>query len=248
MTESPWSHLLLDARTPAGSDADGEYEEPRFGSIEVVGALLLLVSLQVIQVLLFRAGGSPDTMLGLEAETFRYFPTAITAYVVLVLTHRRGFSLGEFGFRRPRSWRPSVYAWAGAVLIGPAYAAVLLIAGIDTNGLGTAATFERYIDWLTRPSTLLLIFGVVILAPVVEEIIFRGLVYRAIRQRWAVLPAVVVTGIIFAAFHYDEARLIPLVFIGAFFAFAYERTGSLWGSIVAHAGLNAMVVAVTVLN
>ena len=141
-----------------------------------------------------------------------------------------------------------MYAWAGAVLIGPVYASLLLLTGLDTNGLSAAATFERYIDWLTRPSTLLLIAGIVVVAPVVEEIIFRGLVYRAIRQRWVVLPALIITGIVFAGFHYDQARLIPLVFIGAFFALAYERTGSLWGSIVPHAGLNAMVLVVTVAN
>jgi membrane protease YdiL (CAAX protease family) len=44
---------------------------------------------------------------------------------------------------------------------------------------------------------------------------------------------------VFAAFHLDVAQLIPLVLVGLLFAYAYERTGSLWCSVAPHAGLNA---------
>jgi membrane protease YdiL (CAAX protease family) len=80
--------------------------------------------------------------------------------------------------------------------------------------------------------------------PLLEEIIFRGLLFRGLRTRFRLVPALVVTGLLFAAFHMDPLRLVPLAIAGAAFAYAYERSGSIWPAIVAHAGLNAVWVTV----
>jgi membrane protease YdiL (CAAX protease family) len=69
-----------------------------------------------------------------------------------------------------------------------------------------------------------------------------------VRGRWPLFPALILAGLLFAAFHLDGARLVPLIVIGALFAYAYERSGSLWCSIVPHAGLNAMWLAVVVVG
>lgn len=201
----------------------------------------------LLQLTLHAAGVRPGRLLGLSAEAFRFFPTVLTAYVVLLLAWRRGMTLRHLGFVRPRSWRPALYAWAGAVMAGPVWAAAMLLLGLDPHGpYGGVIRAALPLEVLTRAPVLLWAFTIVVLAPVVEEVIFRALLYRGVRARWPLLPALLLTGLVFAAFHFDAARFVPLLLVGALLAWAYDRSGSLWASIVPHAGLNAMTLAVLV--
>lgn len=94
--------------------------------------------------------------------------------------------------------------------------------------------------------TALLVVGV---APVAEELLFRGLAYRALRNAMAPAIAAAVIGIGFGAIHYsgpDSAGVIvPLAVLGALFCLLYEWTGSLWPSIGLHVANNALALAVT---
>jgi membrane protease YdiL (CAAX protease family) len=230
---------------PDGSEqADALHWRP----VEIVGVLALLAALQILQAVLIP--GSLRDPIGLTAETARYFPTVLTAYVVLLLVWRRGMRPGALGFRRPRSWRPALYTWAAAVLVGPLYAGVLWLLGGDFTGLVAMPFLYGAIpvEALTRAPVLLWIASLVVLAPLVEEVIFRGLLFNGLRMRWPLAPALLITSLVFASFHFDEARLLPLILVGGLFAYSYERTGSLWGAIVPHAGLNAVALVVTLVR
>lgn len=97
---------------------------------------------------------------------------------------------------------------------------------------------------------LLGVFLAVVLAPVVEESFFRGIIQSALRRRlggpW---PAILLSSFIFAAIHVDWARvrgfevLLPLLALAVALGYLYERTGRLWPSIVTHAVFNAVNVA-----
>ena len=74
-------------------------------------------------------------------------------------------------------------------------------------------------------------------APVVEEIFFRGLVYRSLRNRLPVLPATLIAGAIFGAAHisvYHPSELPVLAVFGVIACQLYERTGSLLPGIALH--------------
>lgn len=196
--------------------------------------LSLLAALQVLQAALYLTsrGDFRGSVTGRLAADF--FPTVLTAATVLLLAGHRGMRYRDLGFVLPKSWRPALYAWAAAMVVGPAYALLLKLAGWESP-LASPASIALPSGTLAATA-----FSVVAVAPVVEEIIFRGVVFRGIRARWPLLPALMVTGLLFAGFHLSGPQLIPLAVIGALFSYAYERTGSLWSSIVAHAGLNAM--------
>lgn len=214
---------------------------------DIVLGLAALATLQVAQLLIVRGFGAPAEPLSFATTVLRVFPTVVTAYLVLLLAYRRGFRLNSLGFVRPRTWRPAVLAWFGAILAGPTY--VLIVSFLDRGqsalSFGTQASIDTRFGAFLQPGVLLWSISIVIVAPVVEEVIFRGLVFRALRTRWNFVPTLALTGLAFAAFHFDAATLPPLMVTGAFFAYAYERTGSLWGAIVPHAGLNALVLAAT---
>lgn len=76
-------------------------------------------------------------------------------------------------------------------------------------------------------------------APVVEEVVFRGILWPILRERgWGGRGALAV-GLFFALIHFNAAALIPLWFLGVFWVWLYERTGDLSAPILSHALFNA---------
>jgi uncharacterized protein len=85
---------------------------------------------------------------------------------------------------------------------------------------------------------LLLAFASVTLAPLVEEIAFRGLLYRAWERAWGWIPAMFLTSAAFAVYHHNFAS----AFIGSvIFVCLYRRTGTLLAPMIVHAVSNAFI-------
>ena len=78
----------------------------------------------------------------------------------------------------------------------------------------------------------------VVVAPITEEILFRGLIYPTLRRYLGPLGAISVSAGAFAVLHVHLPTLAPLFVIGFVLAYLYERTGSLTASIAAHAANN----------
>ncbi len=87
------------------------------------------------------------------------------------------------------------------------------------------------------------IFFVVLLAPILEEIFFRGFVYRILAKTWSVWFGSIVSAILFALFHFEFQSFIPLLILGLLLNFNYQRTGSLWTSICFHSMNNAIALS-----
>jgi membrane protease YdiL (CAAX protease family) len=80
----------------------------------------------------------------------------------------------------------------------------------------------------------------VIVAPFIEEIMFRGVLYGWLRSRFGALASMVTSALIFAAVHPQGALgVIPLTFIGVVLALLREWRGSLIAPMLAHACVNA---------
>ncbi|NLK50938.1 MAG: CPBP family intramembrane metalloprotease [Syntrophomonadaceae bacterium] len=80
-----------------------------------------------------------------------------------------------------------------------------------------------------------------ILAPISEEIYFRGFFYPFLRKHLGVGVALWGSALIFGALHLDLIRFIPLTLGGYGLAWIYQRTGSLYASIVAHSVWNTLM-------
>ena len=75
--------------------------------------------------------------------------------------------------------------------------------------------------------------------PMIEEIIFRGCLYRFLKARQTILVAQLVSAALFALLHDNLNSFLPLVFIGFILARIYESTGSIYKTIFFHALFNA---------
>jgi membrane protease YdiL (CAAX protease family) len=77
---------------------------------------------------------------------------------------------------------------------------------------------------------------IVILAPISEEICFRGMLYGGLRTKLGVLPAALIGGLIFGALHAltGITAVPPLIVFGFLLCLLYEKTGSIVPGIVLH--------------
>lgn len=83
-----------------------------------------------------------------------------------------------------------------------------------------------------------LVASATLVAPCSEELIFRAGIFRYVRTRLPRWAALLLPAFIFGAMHTNLASLAPLVALGVVFSLAYERTGRISTTIVAHALFN----------
>ncbi len=86
-------------------------------------------------------------------------------------------------------------------------------------------------------ATGVLLIGV---APVAEEIFFRGFLYQAFRNSYGVWPGAILSGLVFGVIHFEFFKLVQLAILGVILALLFERTRSLWPPIMLHAVNNTL--------
>ncbi len=83
-------------------------------------------------------------------------------------------------------------------------------------------------------------FTAIILAPLIEEILFRGILYRTGQQLGFPRLALFGSSLVFAAIHASLMTLVPLTVLAIIFARLYDHTNRLIAPIVAHSLFNAV--------
>ena len=99
---------------------------------------------------------------------------------------------------------------------------------------------------LGDPTAIGIVAGIVVIAPVCEEIVFRGYLWTGLRRLLPVTLAHVLTAAIFGLFHGWHYAL-PIALLGLLFGFLRARHDALLPAIYAHALHNGLTVAVTAL-
>jgi membrane protease YdiL (CAAX protease family) len=90
----------------------------------------------------------------------------------------------------------------------------------------------------------LIIFSAVIIAPICEEIIFRGYLYPIAKKFGGTFIGIVFSALVFTGGHGNVAAILPIFLLGAILAFVYEKTGSIWASIAIHFCYNSLTVII----
>lgn len=222
--------------------------EPARTDVVPRGALIgwaILVGAYIALAYAANAAGDPDP----DREVLYEWSTAAAAIVqyavmaAIVLALARRLTPATLGFRRPRSWA----AAAGLVVVS--YLAILAIAG----ALGTVldAGEEQGLvpdEWdPDRAAPFVANFAVVVLvAPFVEELVFRGLGYAAVRDAFGSLAAIVATAVTFGLAHGLLVAFPALAAFGLILGWLRRRTDSLYPCIVLHALFNGVVLIVAV--
>ena len=141
---------------------------------------------------------------------------------------------------RGANWRYAVFGALGTL----ALSVVVSQIGPEPEGM------KQVMELAQDPRKLLPSFvAFALLAPLVEELVFRGLLYGWLAGRWGAGVAVVGSTIAFAAAHVELAHVVLVLPLGLVFGCLRWRTGALWPSLVAHMANNGLaVVAATYLD
>jgi membrane protease YdiL (CAAX protease family) len=211
---------------------------------------ILLVSIYAGFFLLWLSAGFHDGTEKAMISTTARVTVAVVCFqgASLLLVH--GF-VREHGL----TWREAFglttrfkYAAAMGVVTGmvaiPVTGGLLLLSSFALETIGIEAPEQEAVQvlrasgaWLNR---LVLGITAIVLAPVAEELLFRGVLYPAIKQLGFPRLALWVSAALFGMIHGNLAALIPLTVFAVALAWLYERTDNLVAPVAAHMMFNTV--------
>lgn len=198
----------------------------------VLGVVLALVAGVMLAIPFTIVGNDGEGELttfgnvGVQAATelgFLLVPMALAAYYGAAGIGPILARLGVRGFRPGTALK-----WIGATIV-----AYLAFNAVYVAIFGEPQQEDIAEGFGAVPVQVLLI---VILAPLSEEICFRGMLYGGLRTRLAVVPAALLGGLVFGGLHAltGITAVPPLVVFGFLLCLLYEKTGSIVPGIVLH--------------
>ena len=179
---------------------------------------------------------------------------AVQLAVLTMLAHRRGSALfAAFGLTRIRASLGSWFTAASWVLlllfatrIGAwVWGVIAQAIGIDAPSAtdsGLTASFGAGTAGL-----MLSVILVVIVAPLVEEMLFRGVLLSALGNHFGAGVSLVGQAVLFAAYHFSTWMFVPMLMLGLACGYLTQHRGSLVPAVVLHALFNAVPVAIAFL-
>ncbi|MEJ7798554.1 MAG: CPBP family intramembrane glutamic endopeptidase [Solirubrobacteraceae bacterium] len=183
---------------------------------------------------------SPGVNIGLT-----FFQNAALIAAALIFAHMAGRPRGgDFGLRGAplgRSIGLLLAIWVGFYVVSAIWVAALSLDERQTlpDELGVNGSTLNLI---------LVIVLITVIAPLGEELFFRGYFFGALRNWKGFWPAAIVTGLVFGAIHIGSAPIgftVPLAFFGFGLCLLYHRSGSLYPCIALHALNNSVALGLT---
>lgn len=230
-------------------------EPPRWGLVDVFGAFLFAQIASVIGFTAFAA------VKGVPAEQLTTSALTIGEVAVLQIPLWLGLAGGPlvstwFRGNGPVSdlgWRSTARDVPAGLLLGVACQFVLVplvtlpviwLSGADSDELERPA--RELTDKVSSGTggVLLLVLVVVVMAPLAEELFYRGLLQRTLARSLPVWPAMVITAVVFGASHLQALQFPALAAFGLVLSYVAHRTGRLGLNTWAHVGFNATTVIV----
>lgn len=224
---------------------------PWRGGQVVLGIVLVVVSIVPVGGILI---GIDQSVGGIDEALATWLSVHLLGLAIIGVVWRIGLkefnapfsSIGLTAIVAPRfkTMLMTLAVLGTSLLVTVVYGALIDL--IDSDALSPPDDYSELI--FSGLAVVLSFQALAVATPVVEEVFFRGFVYSGLVPRLGVGWAMVTSAMVFSMFHIVEGAwvLMPIFITGLLLAWLYQRTGSLWPSIVAHAGQNALVVGMEV--
>ncbi len=185
----------------------------------------------------------PAALVGRLLFLLNLQAACIMAAIYLIAVRWRGVSWHELGLRRAA---PGWYRRAAllALMAFPLTIAVNFFVQRLTGGTAVNPQFDVVapigFSWFALFGMLM---TVGVLVPIVEEVLFRGILYRWLSERWGVPAAAVVSALCFSVLHGIPWLIPAIAVLGILLAIIYENSGSVWPAALAHGLYNSISVS-----
>jgi len=207
-----------------------------YGPAGLVGGFVIaVVAYLIVKSVAVASGANPDHdshAVTLIATILQDLILVATAVGLASLTSKP--HLWQFGIRRAPFW-PTV-GWAALGFGTFWFFSIVYVLTVHPSGKQHVTE-----DLGAKGSTFAIAaaaFAVIVVAPVCEEIFFRGFFYRALRTKLGIGAAALVDGVVFGLIHYggsDTLEILPiLAVLGTIFCLVYEATGTIFSTIALH--------------
>lgn len=205
----------------------------------------LLATIALYLVYLIQAGGLQETAsAGQRLINSTLYVTLIgdlTATMILYLFYRKDQMHRKEGFSgtgKAFVWAPPVI-WFSVIILAIATGQFLndLINGLHLNDLFTGYSEVSEQAFSGQPVGLMILV-VGIIGPICEELMFRGIVFHRLKDWVKPQAAIVISALLFGIYHGNVVQFFYATCMGVMLAIIYDKTGTLWISIVAHIAAN----------
>jgi membrane protease YdiL (CAAX protease family) len=217
-------------------------------------AVLRLIALILLSYVLAAALAGVLTSAGLAKKidngSFLAFAVLTSIFHICALLFIRGFLREHnlkwsqaFGLFSPSLGRNLLLAILAAIVVLPLTHALTQLSvralawfHLEAREQSTVQTLKSSVSWDQR-----IFFGIIaiIFAPLVEEFLFRGILYPTLKQKGYRRLALWGTSVFFAMTHSNLPTFIPLIFLALILTFLYEETNTLLAPILTHSLFNA---------
>jgi len=138
----------------------------------------------------------------------------------------------------------------GRLIAGGIFLALTVLVVSSVFPAPSQSPIERLLT--TRASVVVFVVFGIVLAPPLEEIIFRGFLFTALADVYGERSAVPVTAFLFAGLHLSQLRgnwpaVVVIFFVGYVFTVVRRRSGSTTPSIIMHVAYNSMIFGISAL-
>ncbi len=86
------------------------------------------------------------------------------------------------------------------------------------------------------------LIGAAFITPILEELLHRGVIYKRLRQMAGIMPSVLISSLLFAFLHFNFVQFIYAFLLGIVLALFMEKTGHVYGAMIAHIIANTIAI------
>lgn len=180
------------------------------------------------------AGNLDDSMNG-------YFAIVTSVALVIIIIVEYIFFRNDFVTQSKDNIKKPAYL-AALIILGAAlsHGLNLLISLFNINGIFDS--YEAVNNEIFAPGIVFVIIRALILAPIAEELVFRGLVFRRMKEYTSFWPSAIVSAALFGLYHMNLAQGIFAFLFGLVLAAMYDRYQNLLAPILMHFAANLLSV------
>ncbi len=245
----PYAALPPDLRVPwSGADL-GLFLLIYLGINFVLGLVAFFVGAAAFHMTLDKLKNDPVAfpLIAIITQVLISVATILYFWILVRIRRPRSIVQPHEGFWRTMGFRP-----LGQTGTSPANVLFCLLGGVGVSlavsevtrflGKQPPTPFEDLFQ--SRPALIMLIFFGVLVAPLVEELMFRGFLYPVVARRFGMVASVLFTGMLFGLFHALQlwgawGLVALLVGVGIVFTWVRARTQTVLASLLMHVAYNS---------